>query len=186
MEFAISQPKMVWLPQNEKQTYRLNCRPQMWPSGFTLAMTLTLNFQGQIWNLLLSQPKVVWLPQNEKQTNKLNSRPEMSPMGLEWKGRLTLNKVGRSRSFMIMTVTIWWSRLGVKIYQIVIGVTSDVGMPSTHLVIIFIYGHSLLTCWSWCTNYGTSNDRNKCLNATWEEPVEQSSFPCSPTVKSLI
>ena len=28
----------------------------MWPSGLTLAMTLTLNFQGQIWNLLyLSQ-----------------------------------------------------------------------------------------------------------------------------------
>ena len=29
MEFAISQPKMVLLPQNEKQTYRLNSRAQM-------------------------------------------------------------------------------------------------------------------------------------------------------------
>ena len=48
MEFAISQPKMVRLPRNEKQTYRLNSRAQMWPSGLTLAMTLTLNFQGQI------------------------------------------------------------------------------------------------------------------------------------------
>ena len=37
MEFAISQPKMVWLPRNEKQTYRLNCRAQMWPAGLTLA-----------------------------------------------------------------------------------------------------------------------------------------------------
>ena len=47
---------MVRLPRNEKQTYRLNSRAQMWPSGLTLAMTLTLNFQGQIWNLLyLSQ-----------------------------------------------------------------------------------------------------------------------------------
>ena len=56
IEFAISQPKMVRLPRNEKQTYRLNSRAQMWPSGSTLAMTLTLNFQGQIWNLLyLSQ-----------------------------------------------------------------------------------------------------------------------------------
>ena len=56
MEFAISQPKMVRLPRNEKQTYRLNSRAQMWPSGLTLAMTLTLNFQGQIWNFLyLSQ-----------------------------------------------------------------------------------------------------------------------------------
>ena len=48
MEFAISQPKLVWLPRNEKQTYRLNSRAQMWPSGLTLAMTLTLNFEGQI------------------------------------------------------------------------------------------------------------------------------------------
>ena len=56
IEFVISQPKMVRLPRNEKQTYRLNSRAQMWPLGLTLAMTLTLNFQGQIWNLLyLSQ-----------------------------------------------------------------------------------------------------------------------------------
>ena len=56
MEFAISQPKMVRLPWNEEQTYQLKSRPQMWPSSLTLAMTLTLNFQGQIWNLLyLSQ-----------------------------------------------------------------------------------------------------------------------------------
>ena len=54
---SISQPlKMVRLPWNEKQTYQLNPRPQMWPLGLTLAMTLTLNFQGQIWNFLyLSQ-----------------------------------------------------------------------------------------------------------------------------------
>ena len=38
--------KMVRLPRNRKQTYRLNARPQMGSSG------LTLNFQGQIWNLL--------------------------------------------------------------------------------------------------------------------------------------
>ena len=29
MEFAISQPKMVRLPRNEKQTYRLKSRAQM-------------------------------------------------------------------------------------------------------------------------------------------------------------
>ena len=47
---------MVRLPRNEKQTYRLNSLAQMWPSRLTLAMTLTLNFQGQIYNLLyLSQ-----------------------------------------------------------------------------------------------------------------------------------
>ena len=52
MDFAISQSKMVRLPRNKKQTYRLISRPQMWPSGLTLDMTLTLNFQGQIWNWL--------------------------------------------------------------------------------------------------------------------------------------
>ena len=41
VEFAISQPKMVRLPRNEKQTYRLNSRAQMWPSGLTMTMTLT-------------------------------------------------------------------------------------------------------------------------------------------------
>ena len=41
---------MVRWPRNEKQTYRLISRPQMWPSGLTLAMTLTLNFQGQMRN----------------------------------------------------------------------------------------------------------------------------------------
>ena len=47
---------MIRLPRNEKQTYRLNSRAQMWTSGLTLAITLTLNLQGQIWNLLyLSQ-----------------------------------------------------------------------------------------------------------------------------------
>ena len=52
MEFAISQPKMVQLPRNGKQIYRLNLRPEMWLSGVTLAF----NFEGQIWNLLyLSQ-----------------------------------------------------------------------------------------------------------------------------------
>ena len=47
---------MVRLPGNEKQTHQWNSRPQMWPSGLALAITLTLKFQGQIWNLLyLSQ-----------------------------------------------------------------------------------------------------------------------------------
>ena len=56
MEFTISQPKMVWLLQNKKQTFRLKSKPQMRPSDLTLAMTLTMNFQIQIWNLLyLSQ-----------------------------------------------------------------------------------------------------------------------------------
>ena len=41
MEFALSQPKVVWLPWNEKQTNRLNSMPQMWPMGLTLTLTMT-------------------------------------------------------------------------------------------------------------------------------------------------
>ena len=81
VKFAISQPKVAWLPQNKKQTYRLNTKPQMWPMGLTLAMALISEF---------------------------------------------------SRSNVILTI--WWPRSAVRIYQIVTGVTSDVGVPSTHLV----------------------------------------------------
>ena len=49
----------------------------------------------------------------------------------EKEGQLTLNKKG---SFMTMTVTFWWPRWGVRIYPIVTGVTSNVGVLSTHLV----------------------------------------------------
>ena len=51
MEFAISQPKVAWLPQNEKQTYWLNSRPQMWPMGLNLDMTLTFEFSRSNYDL---------------------------------------------------------------------------------------------------------------------------------------
>ena len=65
----------------------------------------------------------------------------------EWEGRLTLHKGGGSRSFMTMTMTIWWPRSGVWIYQIVTGVTWVVGVPSTHLVRINILDESLWKYW---------------------------------------
>ena len=52
----------------------------------------------------------------------------------EWEDRLTLDTGGGSRSFITMAVTIWWLRSGVRICQIVTGVTSDVGVPLTHRV----------------------------------------------------
>ena len=76
MEFAISQPKMVRLLWNEKQTRPLNPRPQMWPSGLNLAMTLTLNFQGQIWNLL-------YLSQKWSYCHKMKSKYIDSTLGLK-------------------------------------------------------------------------------------------------------
>ena len=130
---CISQPKMVWLPLNEKQTHRLNFRPEMCPSDLTLAMTFSLNFQGQIWNLLYLNQK--WSDCREMKSKHIdmNSRPQMWPMGLTL--AMTLIHVFEfSRSYVIFTIC--WPRSGVRIYQIVTGVTSDVGVPSTHLVTI--------------------------------------------------
>ena len=166
---------MVRLPRNEKQTYRLKSRAQMWPSGLTLAMTLTLNFQGQIWNFLYLSQK--WSDCHERKANisielqasnvtngfeldhnldlwilkvklDLDLWPHTWPWPWifmvkfwnscisEWEGRLTLHKGGGSRSFMTMIMTIWWPRSGLWIYQIVTGMTSVVGVPSTHLVFL--------------------------------------------------
>ena len=193
----------------------------MWPSGLTLAMTLTLNFQVQIQNLLYLSQKwcdchetkskhsdwtlglkcdhQVWLwpwpwpwifkvkyricyisAQNGQIASKqkanisielqasnmtngfeLDHNLDLSILKVkydlelwphrwpwpwifmvkfwnscisEWEGWLTLHKGGGSRSFMTMIMTIWWPRSGVWIYQVVTGVTSVVGVPSTHLV----------------------------------------------------
>ena len=57
MEFAISWPKMVRLPRNKNQLYRLDSKPQMWPSKRILAGTLTLNFHCQIWSALYISQK---------------------------------------------------------------------------------------------------------------------------------
>ena len=66
----------------------------------------------------------------------------------EWEGRLTLHKGGGSRSFMTMIMTIWWPRSGVWIYQIVTGVTSVVGVPSTHLVQNAVWTIKLYASWN--------------------------------------
>ena len=130
MEFAISLaslPKMVQLPRNEKQTHRLNPRPQMWPSGLTLAMNLTLNFQGQIWNLL-------YLNQKSSDCHETKSKH------IDWMPGLKCDKWvwpwpwPWQFSWSNVILTIWCPRSGERIYQIVTRVTSDVGVPSTHLV----------------------------------------------------
>ena len=126
MEFAISQPKVFPLSRNEKQTYRLNSRPHLWPMGLTLVMTLIFEFsRPNVCDLDLWSQTCPWA--SFFMVKFWNIRIS------EWEGWLTLNKEGWSRSSM--TVTIWWSRSGVRIYQIVTRVTSDVGVSSTHLVI---------------------------------------------------
>ena len=127
MEFAISQSKMVRLPRNEKQTYRLNSRPHTnVTNGFDLGHDIDLwifkvKCDLDLWPHTWLWPRIFMV----KFWNSCIS---------QWEGQLTLNKGGWSRSFMTMTATIWWPRSGVRIYQIVTRVISDVGVPSTHLV----------------------------------------------------
>ena len=102
MEFAIFQPKMVRFPWNEKQTHRLNYRPQMWPSGLTLAMTLTLNFQGQIWNLLYLSQK--WSDCLETQSKHIDWSPGLKCDHQIWPltMTLTLNFQGQIWNFLYL------------------------------------------------------------------------------------
>ena len=50
MEFAISQPKVVQFTWNKKTNASLEPSASNVTIGLTLAMTLTLTFQGHIWN----------------------------------------------------------------------------------------------------------------------------------------
>ena len=126
MQFAKSQQKkVVRLPRKQKQTYRLNSKPQMLPMGLSLARPRPLEFQGLMWPWPLTTHMALTKDFMVIFWNSCIS---------EWEGRCTLIKGGGCRSFMTMMVTIWWPKSGVSIYQIVTGVNSDVGVPSTHLV----------------------------------------------------
>ena len=127
MEFPLSQPKVVRLPRNEKQTCRLNSRPQMWPMGLTLTITLTFEFWRSNLDLCPHTWPWPWIFMVKFWYSSISEC-------IHGEGRLTLRKGGGSRSFMTMTMTIRWPRSCVWIYQIVTGVTSVVGVSSTHLV----------------------------------------------------
>ena len=65
------QPCSLWCHCNE-ETYQVNATPQMWPSLFTLAMTLTLKNWVIKYNaeFVAYQEKMVWLPWNKKHIDK--------------------------------------------------------------------------------------------------------------------
>ena len=128
MEFPISLPEMAWLPRNEKKLYRLNSRPQMWPADLTLTMTLTLVFKVKYGICYIS---TISVPIATKQEANISIELQASNVtnGLTLAMTLTFEF---SRSSVILTI--WWPMSGIRKYQIVTGVTSDVGVPSTHLV----------------------------------------------------
>ena len=106
MKFAISEPKIIRLPRNERQTYRLNSRHQMQSLGLTLAMTLTLDSQGQT----LKEPYL-----RNRRDSWHWTKGVFDDHGCE----LLVTKV----------------RIYPGIYLIM---TSDVGVPLTHLVLVMI------------------------------------------------
>ena len=65
IEFTISWPKMVWLPRNKKQIYRLNSKHQMWPMNLTFAVAFELEFSRSSMEFTISWPKMVQLAQNK-------------------------------------------------------------------------------------------------------------------------
>ena len=101
----------------KEQTYQFNLRPQRWPLGLILAMTLTLNFQGQIWTLPL------YLGQKWSDCHKKSKH-------IDWTLGLKCD-LGHGLGFARSNKEL----AGVRIYRIVTRVTSDVGMPSTRVVI---------------------------------------------------
>ena len=61
----------------QKQAYLLNSKPQISSSDLTLAVSLTLNIQGQIFNeLYVGQNGLI---ATKKQRHLLNSKPQMWP-----------------------------------------------------------------------------------------------------------
>ena len=147
MEFAISQPKMVRLPRNEKQTYRLNSKTSNVTSRFDLSHDPDLGFSRSNMEFPISQLKVVRLPRNEKQTYRLNSRPQMWPMGLTLTIILTF-EIWRSNVTLTFDHThdldhgFSWSNFEIAV--------SQNGRADWHCTKGVAVGHSWPWLWSFC------------------------------------
>ena len=117
MEFPISLPKMAWLPQNKKQTYLLNSRSQMWPSDLT--MTLTWIFKVKYGICYISTKRGLIATKQ-----KVNILIELQASNVTNYLTLAMTLTFEfSRSNVILTI--WWPSSGIRISQIVTGVTSD-------------------------------------------------------------
>ena len=87
--------KMVWLPRNEKQTYRLNSKASNVTIRFEHGHDLDFVISRSNIEFAISPTKMARLPRNDKQTHRLNSGPQMWPMGLTFTITLTF-KIWRS------------------------------------------------------------------------------------------
>ena len=84
----------------------------MWPSGLTLAITLTLHFQGQIRKFLYLNQKWSNCHKMKGKLYQLNSRPQMWPLGLPWQWpKLILNFQGQIWNLLYLNHK--WSGAGI-------------------------------------------------------------------------
>ena len=97
----------------------------MWPMCLILTITLTFEIWGQTWP---------W-PLTTHMTLAMDFHGQISKwLYLRMGGPIDIAQWGWQFVIHDHDMPIWWPRSGVWIYQIVTGVTSIVGVPSTHLV----------------------------------------------------
>ena len=128
----------------------------MWTWPLTSPMTLTSTFLRSNLKITPCQELWVWLLWNEREANRLDAMwpflfktPESltiifprSNFQIAWsqelEGQLKWDQRYLNQSFMTMIVTFVWTWWGGWMYRIVTYVTSNVGMPLTHLVLLVI------------------------------------------------
>ena len=136
MEFALSQPKNGPIGKTRKANISIEPQASNVTSGFDL------DNDHDLWILKVKSDLDLW-PHTWPWPWILMVKFWNSCIS-EWEGRLTLHKGCGSRSFM--TMTIWGPRSSVWIYLIVTGVTSDVGVLSTHLVLEDSVNYGSMPC----------------------------------------
>ena len=152
--FAISQEWLVRLMWNEKEVHRFNTGYNVWPWPLTSLMTLTLDVSRSNFQIAVSQELLVWLMWNEKKVSWYDTGPTVWHCPMTTPMTLTLEFQGQSLKLLYLrngvanwhgTKRMWvihswpwywlvWPWWGGRMYRIMNGVTSDVGVPSTYLV----------------------------------------------------
>ena len=151
---AISHEWLVPLMWNKKEVHQFFTGYNMWPWPLTSFMTLTLDVSRSNFEIAVSQDLLVWLMWNEKEVSWYDTGPTEWHCPLTTPMTLTLEFQGQSLKLLYLwngaadwheTKRMWvinswpwcwlvWPWCGGRMYQIVNGVTSDVGVLSTYLV----------------------------------------------------
>ena len=142
---------------NEKEVHRFDTGCNMLPWPLTSLMTLTLDVSRSNFEIAVSQELLVWLMWNEKEVSWYDTGPTVWHCPLTTPITLTLEFQGQSLKLLYLrngaadwheTRRMWvinswpwcwlvWPWCGGWMYQIVNGVTSDLGVPSTYLVQLY-------------------------------------------------